>query len=464
VEAEREARRAVNQDVQLGRRAPGRAVRLCAMALLLCGPVGARVGLAQQSDPEQGSQSRIERLEQQVEILAEEIADLKSEEGVPEELDPTLGIYGLGPSASKVYHRDKGLAIGGYGDVRFRAFVEDKDDQTNIYDTLRLVLYAGYKWTDWLVFNSEIEFEHADTGNNGDVAVEFLTVDFLLRPWLNFRTGLVLIPMGFINEVHEPPFYFGAERPEVERRIIPSTWRENGFGIFGDLDLGDAGSLGYRAYGVNGFDATGFDSGGLRGGRQKGSKALADHFAFVGRVDWDLGPLLPGALLGGSVYAGKSGQNQDDANTGMSVPDTFTTIYEVHAQYKAHGWTARGLFTQAFIDDAGGLSRALGKGLGSSVAKQMVGGYAELGYDVLPLFFPDTGMSLEPFFRFEHVDTQQVVASGFFADENQDFDVYVAGLSYKPIPQVVLKLDYRNFEPQDGKIADEVQASIGFVF
>ena len=73
-------------------------------------------------------------------------------------------------------------------------------------------------------------------------------------------------------------------------------------------------------------------------------------------------------------------------------------------------------------------------------------------------------VSLEPFFRFEHVDTQQVIASGFIADENQDFDVYVAGLSYKPIPQVVVKFDYRKFDPQAGKIADEVQASIGFVF
>jgi hypothetical protein len=442
---------------------------LLASLLGLCGSLVSPAARAEESTSDEDTRSRVERLEQQIEVLAEEVADLKTEEGVPEELDPTLGIYGLGPSASKVYQRDKGLAIGGYGDVRFRAFVDDKDDQTNIYDALRLVLYAGYKWTDWLLFNSEIEFEHADTGSNGDVSVEFLTVDFLLRRWLNFRTGLVLIPMGFINEMHEPPFYFGAERPEVERRILPSTWRENGLGIFGDLDLGEAGSLGYRAYGVNGFDATGFDSGGLRGGRQKGSKALADHFAFVGRVDWDLGPLLPGAVLGGSVYAGKAGQNQDVASvsvpgTTVSVPDTFTTIYEVHAQYKARGVTLRGLFTQAFIDDAGDLSQALGLDTDGSVAKQMVGGYVELGYDVLPLFLPDTGMSLEPFFRFEHVDTQQVVASGFIADGRQDFEVYVAGLSFKPIPQVVLKLDYRNFEAQDGDIPDEVQASIGFVF
>ena len=103
----------------------------------------------------------------------------------------------------------------------------------------------------------------------------------------------------------------------------------------------------------------------------------------------DLGPLLPGALVGGSVYAGKSGQNQDVESlaapgTFLAVPDTFITIYEVHAQYRAHGVSLRGLFTQAFLDDAGDLSTALARGLPptSPIAKQMVGGYVEVGNPV----------------------------------------------------------------------------------
>ena len=64
----------------------------------------------------------------------------------------------------------------------------------------------------------------------------------------------------------------------TERRIIPTTWRENGVGV-----LGSVGPFAYRAYLLNGLDATGFSPEGLRGGRQKGSRALASDFGFAGR-------------------------------------------------------------------------------------------------------------------------------------------------------------------------------------
>ena len=438
-----------------GRRGSGwaREVWLMAVVGCLCGPVA----LAAEPDEAVRTKTAIEALEEKIEVLAEEIADLRSEQAVPDEADPNASFSGLGPAASKVYRRDRGLSIGGYGDIRFRHFLKDAGSSQDIFDALRFVLYTGYKFNDWLVLNSEVEFEHGSTSGKGSASVEFLTVDFLLEEEFNIRAGLLLLPMGFLNEVHEPPFYYGAERPEVERQILPSTWRENGVGIFGSIDLGAAGDVGYRMYAVNGFDATGFSSSGLRGGRQKGSKALAEHWAFVGRLDYDMSAVVPGLTFGGSVYAGKSGQNQ------MDIPDTFVSIYELHAQYQGHGLKVRGLFAQAFVDDAGRLSTALGAGATDSVAKEMIGGYAEIGYDVLPLVF-ESEMSLEPFFRYEHLDTQHEVASGFTKDLVRDYDLLVVGLSFKPIPQVVIKMDYRDFRAKRGSIADEFQASIGFVF
>jgi hypothetical protein len=432
-------------------------------------------------ESEAAADSTIEEIEEKIRILAEEIADLKSAEAVPDDVMAGEGFSGLGPGASKVYRRDKGLSIGGYGDVRFRHYTKNENGSQDIFDALRFVLYTGYKFNDWLVMNSEVEVEHASTDKSGSVSVEFLTVDFLLDDAFNIRTGLVLIPMGFLNEVHEPPFYFGAERPEVERRILPTTWRENGAGFFGSFDLGEGGDIQYRAFGVNGFDATGFSDSGLRGGRQKGSEALADHWAFVGRVDYASGSFLPGLLVGGSVYAGKSGQNQENSvciadctpipgqpvvqptTESRSVPDSFVHIYELHAQYKGHGLSLRGLFAHAFVDDAGDLSRSLGLGTTSSVAQQMLGGYAEVAYDVMP-WIVENQMSLEPFFRYEYLDTQYDVAGGFRKNQSRDYDLYVYGVSYKPIPQVVVKLDYRDFRAKRGALKDEVQASIGFVF
>jgi hypothetical protein len=420
---------------------------------------------------------RIDELEEKVEVLADEIGRLESVFAVPEELELD-SFNGLGPAASKVYKRDRGLSIGGYGEVRLRTFHNtDDDDQNDVFDALRAVLYVGYKFNDNWVVNSEFEFEHAGDGGGGSVSTEFLTIDYLWKNEANVRVGLVLVPMGFINEIHEPTFFFGAERPEVERVLLPTTWRENGAGIFGRI----ADRIEYRAYVINGFKGEDFDSGGLRDGRQKGSRAISNDFAFVARVDVDV---VAGLTLGGSVYTGQSGQEDDFTSSiddvARDLPDTQTTIYELHAQYKRHGASLRALWTETFVDEAGRLSRSLDKGYidggggtrvfdptrsDRSIAQHMRGWYVEAAYDVLPWIHESTQMSLEPYVRYEAYDTQRDVSDlRYTRDKSKDIDLIVAGLQFKPIPQVVFKLDYRHFDPADGDRADEVQALVGYVF
>ena len=405
---------------------------------------------AQETEPVEENE-RLEAVEAKVEALTDEVGRLESIFAVPEEV--ALESFSvLGPAASKVYKRESGLSIGGYGEVRLRSFQnQDDDNENDVFDALRAVLYVGYKYNEKWVFNSELEFEHAGTGGGGSVSTEFLTVDYLHADELNFRAGLLLIPMGFVNEIHEPTFFFGAERPEVEKRIMPSTWRENGAGIFGTV----AERIHYRLYAVNGFDATGFDRDGLRGGRQKGGRALSDDFAFVGRVDVDL---TDGLLVGGSIYAGQSGQEQK-VNDEL-LPDMMTHIYEVHAQYKGYGLSLRGLWSEAFVDEAGAFNRIEEQ---ANLASQTQGWYVEAAYDILPLF-RDSQATLEPYFRFEQWDTQHKTPDGITRDGSQDVDLYVAGVQFKPIPQVVFKVDYRHFDQRDGHRANEVQAMVGYVF
>lgn len=419
-------------------------------------------------------EARVDELEEKVDVLTEELGRLESIFVVPEEI-ALDSFSGLGPAASKVYKRDRGLSIGGYGEIRLRRFEnKEDDDRGDVFDGLRQVLYVGYKFNENWVFNSELEFEHAGTSGGGSVSTEFATIDFLWRDELNARAGIVLVPMGFVNEIHEPTFFFGAERPEVERQILPSTWREAGGGVFGTV----ADRVHYRAYVINGFDGSEFDAGGLRDGRQKASRALSNDFAFVGRVDVDA---APGLLVGGSVYVGQSGQEQDftsaidDVN--RDLPDALTTIYELHAQYKGYGLSLRGLWTEAFIDEAGNLSRTLDRGFTDagggvrvltdptqSIAQRMRGWYVEAAYDVMPLLKPGTRMSLEPYVRWEDYDTQHEVASGFRRNQDLDIELLVAGLQFKPIPQIVFKLDYRHFDPDGGDRADEIQGLVGYVF
>jgi hypothetical protein len=433
---------------------------VAAIIATLHGPPAPAAGETEPSDAERALRDEVSHLRRTVGVLAEEVERLRTELVVPE--DPELkSAYGLGPAASKVYGAGRGLSIGGYAEGYYRNFIGDADsDDLDRSDMLRMVMYLGYKFSDRILFNTEIEFEHATTsenfdGDSGDVSVEFATLDFLLRPWMNLRTGLLLIPMGFVNEIHEPPFFFGTQRPEPERRIIPTTWRENGAGIFGRLGE----SVEYRAYVVNGFKAEDFSSSGLRGGRQKGNRTLAEDVAFVGRLD--LTP-YPGLLFGGSYYTGDSGQGREVV--GGALPDARTSIWEAHAQYQHGGLHLRGLYTQAHVSDAGTLSSVLGVAPNEPVARKMIGGYAEVAYDLMPLLFPSSEMSLSPFFRFEYLDTQKDIPSGFTRDRGARKRIYVPGLSFKPHPNVVLKLDYRNIEEFEGEDADELNVGFGVAF
>jgi hypothetical protein len=406
---------------------------------------------------EEERQQRLRALEEKVKVLTEEIDSLKTRIVVPEKVE-YKSLYGLGPSASKVYQRDRGLSIGGYGEANFSLLTGDKGTGNDTFDFVRLVLYTGFKFTDRILFNSELEFEHARTASTvsagaGEVSVEFAYLDFRLLDEVNVRGGLLLIPMGFLNEMHEPPTYFGNKRPEVETRIIPSTWRSNGAGLYGTLLPG----LDYRTYAVTSFNALGFSNAGFRGGRQAGNREFAESWAWTGRVDYTA---IPGLLAGASFFWGDTGQDQRFAGRGA---DANLVMYDLHAQLEYRGLHLRGLFTQGHLSDADIVTAAVSSA-NRPVPERIWGAYGEIAYDVLPLIFPGTRQSLSPFLRYERLSTQEEVPAGFNADESRDIHVFNVGVNYKPIPNVVIKLDYRELEARHGEIADELNAGLGFAF
>jgi len=416
--------------------------------------------------------SNVKNLERKTDILSQEVEKLRTNLAIPDEVQ-YKSAYGLGPAASKVYQVGKGLSIGGYGEANYQVRVDDqggldKDGKVKNSDNAdleRLVLYAGYKFTDNILFNSEIEFEHATTGEGaeerGEVSVEFAALDFFIDPLANIRAGMVLVPMGFINQIHEPPFFFGNNRPEVERQIIPSTWREIGVGLFGQITP----ELTYTTYVVNGLNAEEFSAKGIRDGRQAGSQAKAEDLAFVGRMDYTP-TALPGVTVGGSAYLGNSGQNQTYAGKKANV---FTQLYEAHVQWKYRGLEFRTLGSWGHVNDAGVLSKAKEKIVDGELIKETIGSenygwYTEVGYDILPLLFKDTTQYLAPFFRYEQMDTIANAPDGFDDDETKDRQIYQFGLQYKPIPNVVIKADYRNFTAKKGSLPDDFNLGLGFIF
>lgn len=405
----------------------------------------------------------LEELQDRIEALTRELEAMRLGADVVAPADTS--VLGFGPAASKVYGVSQGVSIGGYGEIVYENFAEEREDgtpsgATDQLDALRGIVYVGYKFNDRLLFNSEIEWEHASTGQAGSVSLEFAYIDYRLSDNFGLRGGLLLSPMGFVNELHEPPIFLGSNRPVVENRIIPTTWRENGLGFFGQ-----AGDFDYRVYLMNSLDAvgggssnaSGFSSSGLRGGRQKGSKALAEDFSVVGRVDY-VGTL--GLTVGTSLYYGAQGHERDIPGGG--VLDANTTIWEGHAEYRAQGLSLRALYALATVDEVAALNALKGLTGNSSIGEKLQGGYLEAGYDVLTT--ASTSHQLIPFVRYEWLDSQAEVPTGFSANPANDDSVVTLGFSWKPIPNVVGKVDYEIHQDEAETGVDQLNVALGYLF
>ncbi len=414
-----------------------------------------------ETDPD----GRLDELERRLMQLAEQVADLKAGDTAPAGSEP-VSSGGLGPAASKVYGVGRGVSLGGYGEMLYENYDSTDEDGSPVstrdqLDFLRAIIYVGYKFNDRILFNSEIEFEHATTGGSGEVSVEFAYLDFLVRESFNVRAGMVLMPVGFVNELHEPPVFLGARRPYVEQRLLPTTWRENGAGFYGEH-----GQLSYRAYmttnlaavdGVSG-GASGFSSSGVRGGRSKGSKSSAEDLAFSGRLDWQPGH---GILLGASFVSGNTGQSA--VTPGGESIDGRTTMFDIHAQYHRNGIQARALFVDTEIEDVALINEFQGFTGSDSVGESQSGWYGELGYDLLA---SRTGSrrSLIPYLRYESYDTQEAVPAGFSRNPASEVTVTTVGMAWKPIPQVVLKADWNEISNEAGTGVDQINVALGFLF
>ena len=398
--------------------------------------------------------TQIDELRRRVDVLAAEVEKLRSGEPEQQDLsDERRRALGVAPSAAAIYRRaSQGVSIAGYGEMLLENFNSTSESgarnaPTTRLDFLRAVVYTGYRFNDRFLFNSEIEVEHAN-----EIGVEFAYVDYVATENLTLRGGMMLLPLGLVNEFHEPTVFVGARRPETEQRILPSTWRENGAGI-----LATFGMINGRAYVTNGFNGGGFTSAGLRGGRQKGASARAANLAFSGRLD--VTP-TPGVFGGVGVYTGGSGQEQVVFNGERLA--LGTTIAEVHGQAQARGIDFRTLFARSTVDDAGDASRALRLATTAPIAETMQGGYVQLGYNVLSQF--NTPLSLMPFFRYEHVDTQHRVPAGFTRDLSRAGDFKTLGVELKPIPNVVLKTDYQRVTNEAGTGRNQFNVSLGYAF
>ena len=223
---------------------------------------------------------------------------------------------------------ENNLSFGGYGE-----FHATRKSGNSYGDYHRVVMYAGYQFSDSIRLNSEIELEHSKS-TVGYVLLEQFNIGIDLSETTTAVLGRSLAPMGIVGPRHEPPLFFGVERPNVEKYILPSTWSIDGVGLTGDLSE----NISYEVYAVGGLDASGFTaSDGIRGGREAAYQGLESP-SITGRVDY-YG--IDGLRVGASMWSGSSdfGEKGVDAATGTEV-----SISSLDFEYEAGALSVNGLW------------------------------------------------------------------------------------------------------------------------
>ena len=340
-----------------------------------------------------------------------------------------------------------GVTVGGYGEITYNQPEGDNGE----LDVQRLVLLFGYKFNDKTQFVTEVELEHVN-----EVFVEQAFLQYGLSDNVNLRGGLMLVPMGIVNEYHEPTTFNGVERPSIDGSIVPTTWREIGLGVAGKFD--DA-SLRYQAYIFNGFSSlngtkTLGGSNGLRNGRQKGIKSTVNTPNFAGKLDY-YG--LPGLRLGLSGYFGRT-QAEDDVQD-IDGADVGIFMLGFDARYAYQRFTARGQFIHASISDSEAYNTLNSATLGSALQ----GWYLEAAYNLLP---QTKQQQLFAFARYEDYDTNKSVEGVLTRNLAYDRNEWTVGLSYKMAPGAVFKADYQiQDNAVDGdEVANRFNMGIGVWF
>lgn len=359
--------------------------------------------------------------EEKVELLTQELEQLKKE---LRDRKPADTAAGQGAAAGG--HGGSGkTVIGGYGELHYNNLDSEKE-----IDFHRFVLFFGHTFTDRIRFFSELELEHslAGEGKKGEVELEQAFVEFDLTDKHRAQAGLFLIPVGILNEVHEPNTFYGVERNPVETNIIPTTWWEGGAGVKGELAPG----WGYDFALTSGLNVptTGANAFRPRNGRQKVSEARADDLAYTGRLKWTG---MPGVELAATL------QYQQDLAQSTLSETISATLAEMHAIYSSGPFALKALYARWDLD--GDAPKAVGR-------DKQYGWFVEPSFKILP--------TVGVFARYNEWNNED--GSGGLEDNKQTN----VGVNYWPHENVVLKFDLQN---QSGRIDDDgFNLAVGYMF
>lgn len=309
--------------------------------------------------------------------------------------------------------------LGGYGELHYNNY-EDSDAKIDFH---RFVLFFGHEFSDSVRFFSEFELEHSLSGDGkpGEVELEQAYVEVDINEGVSSKVGLFLVPVGIINETHEPPTFYGVERNGVEKNIIPATWWEAGVAV----NFKPAPGLSIDGAATSGLKVK--DDFKIRGGRQKVANASAENLAYTGRIKYTA---ITGLELAATV------QYQTDITQGKDGVDTAdATLIEAHAIYQVSDFTVRALYARWDIN--GDEAKALGR-------DEQTGWYIEPSY----AFNEKVGV----FARYAEYDNNAGNSASTAVESTS------VGVNYYIHENVVLKADYEDL----GGAKDSKGFNLGF--
>jgi hypothetical protein len=323
--------------------------------------------------------------------------------------------------------------VGGYGELHYNKIAND-GKTTNTLDFHRFVIFYGHQWNEKWSFKAEVELEHNFVADGeGELELEQAYVDYHHSNWFGFQVGVVLPSVGLINELHEPPLFFGVERPDYHKSIIPTTWFGNGISFYGNYS-----NFEYKLTIMEGLNADNISAkNGIRSARQKGFKSNADNLLYNGRIDY-LG--VTGLRMGASyTYNVATGE----------LENTKVALFEAHAKYSHNNLHLTAEFGQINYSD--------------SELKSSMGYYFDLGYNIGSLFNFST--QIIPFARYSNYNTASSTLIGGDSEKEYNNNQWMVGLNVLPISEVVFKIDYSEvkIELTDNK-TKSVNIGVGYMF
>ncbi len=396
---------------------------------------------AQQAQIQQ-LKDRLDSLERKDQTLTEQVvrADAQSR-ATAQQLDAAVSAFESMDTSGGGGFGFGNTTLGGYGELHYNNLdADDSSRDLEEVDFHRFVLFFGHRFNDRVTFNAEFELEHGlvqdtdDGSNGGEVELEQAYIDFKLTDQYYARTGLFLIPVGILNETHEPPTFFGVERNDVENIILPSTWWEAGVMFGGMYDNGF--SWQFAAHSGLEMPVTGSSAYRVRSGRQKVSNARGDNLAYTLAVRYNG---VPGLTVGAAVQRQTDASQEDGDGLGGG------TLIEAHGEYRNGPFGLRALYAEWNFD---------GSAIEAADVDDQHGWYLEPSWR-----FDLAGHQLGAYARYEDIEG---------ARTRDRFDQWEVGFNYWPVDNVVLKVDYRTRDHDEssdsGRDFDGFDLGVGYQF